>query len=112
MKLISLNLWGGKVYSPLMKFISREKADTDIFCFQEMFSTDREITTINGTRVNLFQEVCKLTTEFQHYFAPQDIGYEYEEPVQGVSYGLSNLIHNKIDLKNQGDIFVHGDGIA
>lgn len=36
MKLISLNLWGGRAYNELAKFLEREKDGIDIFCFQEV----------------------------------------------------------------------------
>lgn len=36
MKLISLNLWGGRAYDKFSSFLEREKEGTDIFCFQEV----------------------------------------------------------------------------
>ncbi|MDE1762249.1 MAG: endonuclease/exonuclease/phosphatase family protein [Candidatus Micrarchaeota archaeon] len=36
MRLISLNLWGGRAYGELESFLEREKDGTDIFCFQEV----------------------------------------------------------------------------
>ncbi len=36
MKLISLNLWGGRARDELFGFLEREKNSTDIFCFQEV----------------------------------------------------------------------------
>ncbi len=36
MKLISLNLWGGRIYNDLIAFLKRNSDDTDVFCFQEM----------------------------------------------------------------------------
>ncbi len=41
MKLISLNVWGGRVYTELVKFLEREKSNTDIFCFQEVLDYGR-----------------------------------------------------------------------
>lgn len=36
MRLISLNLWGGRAYPNLQKFLEEEKDKIDIFCFQEV----------------------------------------------------------------------------
>ena len=36
MKLISLNLWGGRVYDKLQVFLTQKSKDVDVFCFQEM----------------------------------------------------------------------------
>ena len=44
MKVISLNTCGGVLRAPLMDFILREAPSTDIFCFQEMYQNDAEIT--------------------------------------------------------------------
>lgn len=35
MKIIFLNCWGGQLLEPLKEFIKAQKADTDVFCFQE-----------------------------------------------------------------------------
>ncbi len=37
MKILSLNLWGGKLYDELSGFIRKQSASVDVFCFQEMF---------------------------------------------------------------------------
>lgn len=38
MKLISLNIWGGKLWNDLVILLEYHAADTDIFCFQEVTS--------------------------------------------------------------------------
>ncbi|ASI13749.1 endonuclease/exonuclease/phosphatase [Candidatus Mancarchaeum acidiphilum] len=35
MRMISLNLWGGRAFEGLKAFLNKEKGRTDIFCFQE-----------------------------------------------------------------------------
>ena len=41
MKLITLNLWGGRVKQPLIDFLLEQEADTAIFCFQEVYKTEQ-----------------------------------------------------------------------
>jgi len=38
MKLLSLNLWAGRVYDKLMPFLKEKATDIDVFCFQEVLS--------------------------------------------------------------------------
>ncbi|MCL5442606.1 MAG: endonuclease/exonuclease/phosphatase family protein [Candidatus Marsarchaeota archaeon] len=40
MRLISLNVWGGRVYSKLAEFLERKKKEVDIFCFQEVLDAN------------------------------------------------------------------------
>ena len=60
MKLITLNLWAGVVYEPLIEFIKKHSEDTDVFCFQEMaFGDSPNFTPIYKARVNLFLNFLK-----------------------------------------------------
>jgi hypothetical protein len=38
MKLLSLNLWAGRVYDKLVPFLKEKAPDIDVFCFQEVLS--------------------------------------------------------------------------
>lgn len=40
MRLISLNLWGGRAYGKLTEFLEDKKKDVDIFCFQEVLDAN------------------------------------------------------------------------
>lgn len=60
MKLITLNIWGGIVYKPLVSFIEKRSSDTDIFCFQEvLFGARPEFTSDHKARVNIFHEIAQ-----------------------------------------------------
>jgi len=80
MKLLTLNLWGGVVYEPLMEFIKQHSKDVDIFCFQEMLFGDKtQFTTTKKARENLFQEIVAALPEFAayQYISPAE-QFEYE----------------------------------
>ena len=51
MKLLTLNVWGGKIYEPLIKFIKQAAVDTDIFVFKSYFSE------ISPTMMSMEQEL-------------------------------------------------------
>lgn len=43
MRLITLNCWGGRSMHPLMRFFRARKAETDVFCLQEVFDADQSV---------------------------------------------------------------------
>lgn len=110
MKLISLNVWGGKRYKDLEEFIAKN-LDTDIFCFQEVFKIDSEPTESHGFRLNLFEEISKILPDFQSFFAPCVDNYiagaflpKFED--FNLSWGLAIFINKKLKVNSSGDFFV------
>ncbi len=98
MKLITLNLWGGHLRNPLLKFI-HEHRDVDVFCLQEVYHNahrrisyeDRELS------LNIFSDLKKLLPFHDAIFKPA---------VENV-YGLAILIKSSIDILGEGDINIH-----
>jgi len=109
MKLISLNTFGGHVFEPMMKFVETHASTTDVFCFQEMVSTeDREaIKTSNGWRVNLLQELIDALPEFEHHFAPmqQDFQTEPDYPNQS-QFGVAIFYRKILSISDKGFFFI------
>ncbi|BCA95609.1 hypothetical protein TUM19329_19700 [Legionella antarctica] len=69
MKLITLNIWGGHLRNPLLKFI-HEHRDVDIFCLQEVYYNAHR-TIVDKERelsLNIFSDLKKLLPE--HYSGP------------------------------------------
>src|SRR3989338_362792 len=88
MKLISLNTWGGKAYAPLMEFVKGHASTTDIFCFQEVFSSPLHTGQAgapqlesHGARTHLYEELGTALPGFTGFFAPEQDGYDLEGPV-------------------------------
>ncbi len=95
MKLISLNTYGARIYEPFMQFIQQHRADTDIFCFQEMYSNPKENLTIGAyqPRINLFEELQRQLNGFNGHMAITQDDYEIEPELAGDShFGLSTFI--------------------
>ena len=67
MKLISLNVWGGKVFGPLMDFIKKHAPDTDIFCLEEVPFGSKAGENGDGIRDNLFAELQLVLSDFQAF---------------------------------------------
>ena len=98
MKLITLNIWGGHLRNPLLKFIHNNR-DVDIFCLQEVYynahrtiaDKERELS------LNIFSDLQKLLPDHHAIFKPA---------VENV-YGIGMLIKNNIDIVGEGEINIH-----
>lgn len=78
-KLISLNTWGGKLFDPLIQFISTQSHDTDIFCFQEVFTTKTDKRTHKDTRANLLQDLKDTLRDYKMIFNIRIDGIDMDE---------------------------------
>lgn len=111
MKLISLNIWGGKAYEPLMKFIKEAVPTTDIFCLQEVFSSPETESVKGGIRINILSDLSQALPEFSSYFAPEGDNFVLGGPVDfEISGGQATFIKKKTVPKvdSAGTIFTFG----
>jgi endonuclease/exonuclease/phosphatase family metal-dependent hydrolase len=98
MKLITLNIWGGHLRNPLLKFIHHNR-DIDIFCLQEVYynahrtisEKERELS------LNIFSDLKKLLPDHHAIF---------KAAVENV-YGIGIFIKNSIDIISEGEINIH-----
>ncbi len=102
MKLISLNIWGGQILEPLLKFIS-EKKDVDVFCFQEVLNETKDfpkgntIGNADSPSHDIYSKLQNILVGHNGYFAPR----QDDE-------GLAIFIKKDIEVKTANDIFVYG----
>src|SRR3989344_8793032 len=107
MRLISLNIWGGKLYGPLMEFISEIKKDTDIFCFQELFFGNKPGEDVNGARANIAEEIENVLPDFNiySYLAPEGsffVGKKTLSPIGQAIFSRENL-----SVTDKGGFYTH-----
>ena len=104
MRLVSLNLWGGKLFEPLMQSIRERKSSTDIFCFQEVFFGDRPGQSVLGARANLSAELAGELEDFTMYkrMAPEGARFSFEVPERGIGLGLAMFVRNGIEISDSG----------
>lgn len=102
MKIISLNIWGGKLKEQLLKFLIENKKEIDVFCFQEVFSNHTGNTNnyINTSEAdpNTLQTLQKALPDFKSYFCPVDEGRTYETVI---------FIKKDIEVANSGDVLIY-----
>ncbi|MEY4731792.1 MAG: hypothetical protein RL681_738 [Candidatus Parcubacteria bacterium] len=115
MKLISLNIWGGTLYEPLMAFVKQHAKDADIFCFQEVFDTptDRTAMEYGTAHPNMRRELVNALPDFQHFYAPCQDGFQFGpgSPLADftVTLGLAIFVRKPISVLASGDEFVLGE---
>ena len=103
MKLITLNTWAGRVKEPFEAFLKTHAADTDIFCFQEIFNDlDEEVPTdtfINHTEGNrhILKEVADILTDFDVYFCP----------VAENVYGIAIFLKKGMEIIASGEVMLY-----
>jgi len=102
MKLITLNTLGGKLRDPLSRFIASH-ADTDIFCFQEVFHDLDESTRTTdfifdeGANEELFEDIGKMLPHHRGFFCP----------IHGVFYGLAMFVKKDIGVVETGEVLLY-----
>jgi endonuclease/exonuclease/phosphatase family metal-dependent hydrolase len=89
MRLISLNVWKGKLLDPLLAFIAREAPTTDIFCFQEMVYPD------------IFNHCEAALPDFRGFFEVSQNLHNNEE------FGLAMFVRRTDPVEREGDVFVY-----
>lgn len=77
MKLISLNTWGGKLLDPLLDFIKEKSNDTDIFCFQEIFSGGEGDKKVKDIEPNLLDKISALLPNYDFHYQPGATPYRH-----------------------------------
>jgi len=101
MKLITLNIWGGTLFQPLIDFFQIQKDKFEIFCLQEVWNhnqvSDKALRKApRGIKVDILSHLMDALPGFQVFFAP----------AQDNAEGLAFFVKNVISIENQGDIFV------
>lgn len=98
MKLITLNMWLGRVAEPLTKFLN-EKSGTDIFLFQEIVDIRLRNNAQAQENAEKVFEVGKILTGHNSYFAP----------AKPDGFGLASFVKKGIEVKEEESIFIHKD---
>ena len=99
MKLITLNIWGGRVYEPLMEFLRKYSREVDVFCFQESFDNlpGHGSTLQPEKRQDIDQDIRKILKGFDGWLAPMQ---DHEE-------SPAMYVRKTISIKKKGEEFVY-----
>lgn len=109
MKLVSLNIWGGRAHDALVTFIEGHKGSTDIFCFQEVWTSDRaDVVESNGTRIHILEELSAQLKDFSAYFYPVQEHFDLEGRTNlDMRLGSAIFVRRSIDVLSSGEVFTY-----
>jgi endonuclease/exonuclease/phosphatase family metal-dependent hydrolase len=98
MKLISLNIWGGRKFKGLMEYIQSKKDSTDIFCFQEVYSTSTNRKLVdNKFKANILELLEKELSEFKMYFVPSISNFSFTGSINfSLKWGIVIFVKKNI----------------
>ncbi len=110
MKLICLNLWGGTLLDKVLDFIKTNSAGTDIFCFQETYSSPKEAKTPSNYQSNILEKIADILPDFNYHFSPQfhgsDFHFELDYPI---SQGIAIFWKKSLEQIDKGEVFIYGE---
>lgn len=104
MKIISLNTWGGTMGQPLFDFLSLHAKDTDVFCFQEVFNSEKSAPEISSNaRMHFLEELSAALPDFEYYYDVKSSGYDFENQVPWkVDFGHALFVRRSYKVVAQG----------
>jgi hypothetical protein len=116
LRLISLNVWGGRLQAPLLRYLAG--AEADILCLQEVVRTPgvaadwldyRDGDLVLPQRSHLFEEIRAALPAHDGLFSPTARGilFDSEVPVPS-EFGLATFVRNSLPIIGQVQDFVHG----
>lgn len=112
MKLISLNLWGGMLFQPLMQFLKEWSLKTDIFCFQEVFNKrNRNAPTTKGpVRLDLLDRLREILPNFYIEYFPTSKGHDLLGQVElSTEIGLATCIKKDFAILSKVKHVIYGN---
>lgn len=109
MKIVFLNIWGGKVFDPLMEFVKQSASDTDFFCFQEIFDSPEAREVSWGGRANVLAELIGALPDFTAYFAPAVKGFDGDNRVDfELSLGIAIFSRKAVKVNSYNTFIISG----
>ena len=107
MQLITLNIWGGRIYSSLFKFIDKNQDKTDIFTFQEVFKSEKDIIT-HGSYSNILEKLIEKLPNFNYYYASTAKNHDTRGKVNfPLEFGQATFIKKGVNITDQGTFFIY-----
>jgi endonuclease/exonuclease/phosphatase family metal-dependent hydrolase len=98
MKLMTLNIWGGHIYEPLLQFIKAHQ-EIDIFCLQEVYhNASHKISTDNRkVYLTIFSDLHSMLPKHNAFF---------RATVKDM-YGIGIFAKKTLDVLGEGEILIH-----
>jgi endonuclease/exonuclease/phosphatase family metal-dependent hydrolase len=96
MKLVTLNIWGGRVAAPFMQFLKDNSNSVDIFCFQEVFNDYKDSDEqTNQFNTHVFSDIQSVLPNHIGHFGSAQYGE-----------GTAIFVNKKFSIEKTDNIFV------
>jgi endonuclease/exonuclease/phosphatase family metal-dependent hydrolase len=99
MKLITLNIWGGRVLEPLLKLAQTKLQEADVICLQEVLSAAEALP---GTEVctNTLEQLLPLMTDYRFVYNSNVVDTLTSKISQpGLRYGNAIFVRKNLRLR-------------
>ncbi|WFU10382.1 endonuclease/exonuclease/phosphatase family protein [Rhizobium sp. CB3090] len=117
LRIVSLNVWGGLLYEPLMRYLVG--IDADVLCLQEVGRTPdtpsewlvyRDHDVELPQRANLFDEISAALPAYDAFFCPTARGDLLDgDRLIASEFGLATFVRKSYPVIGQASGFVHGE---
>jgi endonuclease/exonuclease/phosphatase family metal-dependent hydrolase len=103
LRIVSLNLWGGQAFEPLLDFVRQQATDADLFCFQEMLDAPELVPLACGFRTTLYRGLAEALPDFAGTFDPV---VAWDQPTEEgrslrVPFGLTTFARGSLLILNR-----------
>ncbi len=97
MKLITLNIWGGRIREPLLDFI-RKHQEVDVFCFQEIYhhAPSKMSNDTYEASLDIYTDLQALLPDHQSFF----------RPTIGNIYGIGIFVRKGVAVLAEGEVIL------
>lgn len=97
MKIVTLNVWGGRVMPSFQNFFDKYQ-DVDIFCFQEVYhdAHGKDTIWLDGTNLNFLSDVKKMIPGYRCIYHPH----------LGDWWGLATFVKKDLEVISSGEEYV------
>lgn len=98
-KLITLNIWGGRLRGPLRRFMNEYSPSVDIFCLQEVFNHKKRFSllSLKGLDTNILSRLTDMLSEHKGLYCEEEENGE----------GEAIFIRSTLALSGAGERFIH-----
>ncbi len=111
MRLITLNLWGGKLFNPLLHFVKEHATDIDVFCFQECYRSDQDRIIAREMHADIYGQIGSVLEDHQGYFSTHLESRDLETEVNfKLEAGLAIFVNYRHIVKEINDFFIFRSG--
>ena len=107
LRIYSQNLWGGLVFGPLYERLLQVRDDYEVFCFQEVLTSQAGLQPHTPVRTNLLAELEQCLPDHQSLFCNTQEGFDPDGfmPYE-VNFGQALFVHRSLQLRTHDIHFI------